>query len=110
MKKEIKFTPIDLQTWLRGSVFYYFSHMAPTGYSITVDMDVTKMRADLKKAGLKFFPAYLWLVTKVLNEQQEFRIADQDGQIGYYDSLTPLYATFHEDDKTFSLCGGGKIL
>lgn len=103
MKKEIKFTPIDLQTWSRGSVFYYFSHMAPTGYSITVDMDVTKMRADLKKAGLKFFPAYLWLVTKVLNEQQEFRIADQDGQIGYYDSLTPLYATFHEDDKTFSL-------
>ena len=49
-------------------------------------------------------------MTKVLNEQQEFRIADQDGQIGYYDSLTPLYATFHEDDKTFSLCGGGKIL
>ena len=61
----------------------------------------------LKKAELKFFPAYLWLVTKVLNEQQEFRIADQDGQIGYYDSLTPLYATFHVDDKTFSLCGGG---
>ena len=103
MKKEIQFTPIDLQTWPRGSVFYYFSHMAPTGYSITVDMDVTKMRADLKKAGIKFFPVYLWLVTKVLNEQQEFRIADQDGQIGYYDSLTPLYATFHEDDKTFSL-------
>lgn len=42
-------------------------------------------------------------MTKVLNEQQKFRIADQDGQIGYYDSLTPLYATFHEDDKTFSL-------
>lgn len=23
--------------------------------------------------------------------------------LGYYDQLTPMYATFHEDDKTFSL-------
>ena len=109
MKKEIQFTLIDLQTWPRGSVFYYFSHMAPTGYSITVDMDVTKMRADLKKAGLKFFPAYLWLVTKVLNEQQEFRIADQDGQIGYYDSLTPLYAPFMRMIRHFHSVEAGKF-
>ena len=33
----------------------------------------------------------------------EFRIAEKEGQIGYYDFLTPLYASFHEDDKTFSL-------
>lgn len=103
MKYEVKFTPIDLQTWPRGQVFYYFSKMAPTGYSMTVDLDVTKMRISLKKANLKFFPAYLWLVTKTLNMQQEFKIAEKDGQIGYYDTLTPLYATFHDDDKTFSL-------
>ena len=57
----------------------------------------------MESAELKFFPAYLWLVTKTLNLQQEFRIAEKDGQIGYYDYLTPLYASFHEDDKTFSL-------
>ena len=33
----------------------------------------------------------------------EFRIAERDGQTGYYDFLTPLYASFHGDDKTFSL-------
>lgn len=103
MGKELKFTPIELQAWKRGQTFYYFSQMAPTGYSMTVELDVTRMRAALKAAGLKFFPAYLWLVTKTLNEQQEFKIAERDGQIGYYDTLTPLYATFHEDDKTFSL-------
>ena len=103
MGKEVSFTPIELQKWKRGQTFYYFSQMAPTGYSMTVELDVTRMRAALKAAGLKFFPAYLWLVTKTLNEQQEFKIAERDGQIGYYDTLTPLYATFHEDDKTFSL-------
>lgn len=103
MDREPVFTPIDLQAWKRGQMFSYFSKMAPTGYSLTVNLDVTKMRQTLKKAKLKFFPAYVWLVTKTLNLQQEFKIAERDGQIGYYDFLTPLYASFHEDDKTFSL-------
>lgn len=101
--QEPVFTPIDIQAWKRGQMFYYFTKMAPTGYSLTVKLDITEMKASLDDAGLKFFPAYLWLVTRTLNEQQEFKIAVKDGQIGYYDQLTPLYACFHEDDETFSL-------
>lgn len=97
------FTPIDLQTWPRGQMFWYFSQMAPTGWSITVDVDVTGLRTALKAKGYRFFPVYLWLVTKCLNEQIEFKVARKDDIIGYYDTLTPLYASFHEDDKTFSL-------
>lgn len=55
----MKFEPIDLQSLPRGEMFYYFSRMAPTGYSLTFSMDVTKLRQTLKKAGVKFFPAYL---------------------------------------------------
>ena len=32
-------------------------------------MDVTDLRNTLKQAGVKFFPAYLWLVTKNLSRQ-----------------------------------------
>lgn len=103
MRKEIRFTLLDLTTWKRGEMFYYFSKMAPTGYSLTVDLDITEMLHTLKSADIKFFPAYLWLVTKTLNLQTEFKIAQKDGQLGYYDTLTPLYASFHNDDKTFSL-------
>lgn len=103
MKKEPVFTPIDLKTWNRGQMFWYFSQQAPTAYSLTVDVDVTHMKKVLDNAGKKFFPAYLWLVTKLLNQQTEFRVAEKDGIVGCYDHLTPLYAAFHEDDKTFSL-------
>lgn len=98
-----EFSPLDLRTWKRGQMFYYFAKMAPTGYSLTVDVDITRMLAVCREAGVKFFPAYLWLVTKCLNRWTEFRIAEKEGQIGYYDFLTPLYASFHEDDQTFSL-------
>ena len=100
---EPNFTPIDLQEWERGQIFYYFTKMAPTGYSLTVKLDVTRMKDTLERAGKKFYPAYLWLITKTLNNHKEFRMAEKDGCLGYYNSLTPLYATFHEDDKTFSL-------
>ena len=97
------FTPIDLAQWPRGQMFYYFSHMAPTGYSLTVSLDVTALHRTVKERGVKFFPAYVWLVTKNLNRQVEFKCAVQDGQLGYFDTLTPLYATMHPDDRTISL-------
>lgn len=103
MSKKTLFTPLDLQTWKRSQMFYYFSKMAPTGYSLTADVDITQMLNSLKAANIKFFPAYLWLVTRTLNLQMEFKIAEKEGQVGYYDTLTPLYASFHDDDKTFSL-------
>ncbi|MBW7571895.1 CatA-like O-acetyltransferase [Caproiciproducens faecalis] len=97
------FTSIDLQSWPRRQVFYYFSKMAPTGYSMTVKLDVTALWKTTHQKGVKFFPAYLWLVTKNLNRQVEFKVAEKDGVLGYYNELTPLYASFHEDDHTFSL-------
>lgn len=41
-------------------------------------------------------------MTKCLNRQQEFKIAYKGETLGYYEKLTPLYASLHDDDKTFS--------
>lgn len=99
----MKFTEIDLKKWPRGQMFFYFSQMAPTSYSLTVELDITELMQKLQTRGRKFFPTYLWLVTKCLNKQIEFKVAYMEEQLGYYDVLTPLYASFHDDDKTFSL-------
>ena len=80
------FTPLDLRAWPWGETFCYFARMAPTGYSLTVDVDVTRLRKTLRAAGLKFYPAYLWLTTRTLNEQPEFKLAEVEGQLGYYQS------------------------
>lgn len=97
------FNKIDVQNWPRFQMYYYFSQMAPTAYSITVEIDVTNLVEITKEKGIKFFPCYLWLVTKNLNKQIEFKTAIKDGEVGYYDTLTPLYASWHEDTKVFSL-------
>lgn len=99
---EAIFNPIDLQTWPRGQMFYYFTKMAPGGYSMTVDLDITNMKSALQERKIKFFPAYLWLTTKMINKQVEFKVAFDNEVLGYWDVLTPLYANFHEEDKTIS--------
>lgn len=99
----VNFNPIDMQTWPRRQMFHYFSAMAPTGYSITVEIDVTTFKKSLKEQSIKFFPAYIWLVTKTLNKQIEFKVAVVDDTLGSWETLTPLYPCFHKDDKTMSL-------
>ena len=101
--KEPVFTPIDRNTWPMAQQFYYYTEMAPTTYTVTVTLDVTILRKTLKSKGIKFFPAYLYLVTKAIGKQQELRMSMQNGILGYWDHLTPAYPQFHEDDKTTSL-------
>ena len=84
MRPERTFTPIDFAAWPRRETFYYFSKMAPTGYSLTVDLDATALHQTLKAANCRLFPAYLWLVTRNLQRQEEFRLAEQDGVLGHY--------------------------
>jgi len=47
MAKNNNFNPIDSQTWPRGQMFDYFSKIASTGYSLTVELDVTVLRLKL---------------------------------------------------------------
>lgn len=53
------FTPVDMNTRPRARTFMYFFKTAPTGYSLTVQPDVTGLRQSLKKKSMKFFPCYL---------------------------------------------------
>lgn len=103
MDVEKYFHPIDMQTWPMAQTFYYYTQMAPTTYTLNVTMDVTRLRETLKTKGYKFFPAYLYLITKAVGKQQEFRMGVQNGEVGYWDHLTPVYPQFHDDDKTTSL-------
>lgn len=103
MKKEPAFHAIEMNTWPMAQAFYYYTQIAPTTYTVNVMVDVTILRTVLKQNRYKFFPAYLYLVTRAVGKQQELRMAVQDGVLGYWETLTPAFPQFHQDDKTTSL-------
>ncbi len=83
MRKDTPFIAIDMNTWPMAQTFYYYTEIAPTSYTVNVMMDVTIMRNALKSRKYKFFPAYIYLVTRNISKHSEFRVAVKDGVLGH---------------------------
>ena len=94
---------IDLNTWDRGKLFKFYIDKMRIVMSLTVDMDVTPLVGFAKKNGLKFYPAMIWAVSKVVNAHDEFKYGwDADGNLIKWDVVSPSYAHFHKEDENFT--------
>ena len=70
---------------------------------LTVDMDVTPLVRFVKQRGMKFYPAMIWVVSRVINAHEEFKLGwDQDGNLIRWDFVSPSYAHFHPEDGNFT--------
>ena len=70
----MKFTPIDRTTWERNSHYDYYTNLLKCGYSVTVSLDITKLHQQVKEKGLKFYPAFVYCVSKQIAVTKEFRM------------------------------------
>ena len=94
---------LDSDKWERQKHFEYYMQMIPCGYTVTVRLDVENLYQQVKKCGLKFYPAFIYCTGKVVNEKREFKMGvDQEGRPGYFDVMHPNFTIFHKDDHTFS--------
>ncbi len=97
------FNYIDLENWERKEHFEYYRTKIKCGYSCTVQLDVTAFRNKVKTKGLRFYPAFVYCVSNIVNSMPEFRMGvDSEGKPGCYDVSHPNMTIFHEDDHTFS--------
>ena len=72
---------------------------------MTVPINVKNLLDFCHESGHKFYPSIIYLVTKVLNQMENFRMfRDTEGNLCVWDQVVPNYTIFHEDDKTFSDC------
>ncbi|WP_028562643.1 type A chloramphenicol O-acetyltransferase [Paenibacillus pinihumi] len=97
------FNLIDSDSWTRKPYFeHYLNHVRCT-YSMTADIDITLLRAELKYMGIKLYPALIYMITTVVNRHCEFRTCfDSEGRLGFWDCMSPSFTIFHEENKTFS--------
>lgn len=55
------------------------------------------------RKGLKFCPAMIWVVSKVINAHDEFKYSwDNAGSLIRWDTVSPSYTVFNEEDEAFS--------
>ena len=72
---------------------------------MTARIDVTELAACSKRSGTKFYLNFLYLLSKVLNAREDYRMAYlwQTGELICYDVINPTQYVFHEDTETFTI-------
>jgi len=93
---------IDKETYYRKGVFRHFSEDCKCSVSMTARVDVTKLVDYSKSTGTKFYVNFLYLLTKVLNSRDDYKMAYlwQTNEIICYDVINPTQYVFHEDTET----------
>lgn len=74
----MNFKKVDIENWRRKEYFKHYLENLPCTYSMTVKLDITKLKNSKKK----LYPALLHSVSTVVNQHEEFRTAiDEKGEV-----------------------------
>lgn len=102
----MNFHYIDIENWSRKEWFEHYLNEVRCTYSITVNIDITRLQIARKEQKIKLYPVLIYLLSVVVNKYEEFRIDydeyTEQGRLGYWDTVHPVYTVFHKDSGTFS--------
>ena len=93
---------VDKETYYRNGVFRHFSEDCKCSISMTSRIDVTDLAVWSERTGTKFYINFLYLLTKVLNSRDDYRMGYlwQTDELICYDQINPTQYVFHEDTET----------
>lgn len=98
----MKFHVIDREDWNREQYFEHYLKLKCT-FSMTVNVDITMLLGEVYQKGIKFYPVFIYLISRVVNNHKKFRtFFNDEGVLGYWEEMIPSYTIFHKDDKSFS--------
>lgn len=94
---------IERATWKREEHYRFFAPMSHPFYSLTFPVDVTTLRQYVKGRGLSFYAAMVFLVTKAMEDVEEFRLRDRQGVIVRHDRLIPSFTDLKPGSELFQI-------
>ena len=93
---------IDRDKYYRRGVYRHFTEDCKCSTSMTARVDVTDLVGHSKATGTKFYINFLYLLTKVLNSRDDYRMGYlwQEDRLICWDVIHPTQYVFHEDTET----------
>jgi chloramphenicol O-acetyltransferase type A len=99
----MNFNQINFDEWARKEHFLHYDTQVNCSHSLTFEINVKQLLHKLRKGNYNFYRAFIYIVSKAVNSIENFKMGvDENGNIGFYDFVSPLYLIFHDDTKTFS--------
>ncbi|MBQ9385152.1 MAG: chloramphenicol acetyltransferase [Ruminiclostridium sp.] len=98
----MNYKAVNKETYYRKGVYRHFTEDCKCSVSMTARIDVTDLAAYSKKNGTKFYLNFLFILSKVLNSRDDYKMAYlwQSDELICYDTINPTQYVFHEDTET----------
>lgn len=94
---------IDEKTWKRSTHCAVFRNCIEPSFCVTFDLDVTKFYREIKKKGLSFTFALIYIVTECANQIEEFRYRFLDGKIVMFDKIDTAFTYLDKETELFKV-------
>lgn len=91
-------TEIDIQTWKRKNHYLYFKDFSNPNYTISANLDITKLYQYVKLNQQSFFASMLYYVMNAINQIPEFRTRIHQDKVVMYDVIHPSYTVLSEEE------------
>lgn len=99
----MQFNLINIEKWNRKEYYIHYMNELRCTYSLTVNIDITKLKATAKEINKRIYPIQIYMIATVVNQYKEFRMdTNSYGEPGYWDEVNPSYTVFNKDNETFS--------
>ncbi len=94
---------INIENWKRKHHYLFFKEFDNPFFNICANIDITSYTSFLKKQGIPFFKATLYMCMKAVNNIQEFRQRVRGNHIVEHEIIHPGFTTMTKND-IFSFC------
>ena len=97
------FSIIDEKTWKGSTHCAVFRNCIEPSFCVTFDLDVTNFYREIKKKGLSFTFALIYIVTECANQIEEFRYRFLDGKIVMFDKIDTAFTYLDKETELFKV-------
>jgi chloramphenicol O-acetyltransferase type A len=95
---------IVFETGHRQKHFDFFNGMNHPYFNITAMVDISHFYSQIKKKGISFTPALVYLISRAANEVKEFRWRIRSERIMEHELVHPSFTVETQGSDVFSFC------
>ena len=92
---------VNIESWSRREAFEFFSAVSNPFYSVTFNLDVSKLYDYTKKQGISFYYALTYLATQAVNSVENFLYSIEGGKIVRYEKRIPSFTDLKKGSDNF---------